>query len=233
MKLRLQIAKTVRVASIFGLTMGLLAGMTSGLVFAIGEGQIEGGDIYRIKNLTKASAFASTQTAEPCDTVQYKVRMHNPGPGVVNSVNVRATLPATVSATNTSTVTISGSNMQPATTTAQATLNISKPQKVSYISGSTQLLDTNSTVISSLPDGVIGSGVNIGSVGVSLNEIRFVVFQAKIDCDTPPPASDGACTSLAVQVISQEGRQVTATVSGSVTNAEIVGYAINWGDGFL
>ncbi len=232
MRLRLQIAKTVRTASIFGLVVGMLTGLSSGLVFAIGEGQIEGGDIYRIKNVTKNSGFASVQTADPCETVQYKIRLHNPGPGVVGNVNVRASLPSTVSATHTSTATISGSNMQPATTTAQATLNLSSAKKLNYIAGSTELLNTNSGVISSLPDGVIGSGVNIGSVGVSLNEIRFVVFQAKVDCDTPPPpVSDGACTGLAVQVVSQQGRQVTATVSGSVTNAEIVGYVINWGDG--
>ncbi len=158
----------------------------SGVVSAMGEGQIEGGDIYKIKNVSKNTAFADPQSADKCETVQYKVRMHNPGPGVVNNVNVKATLPATASTQNVSTVTITAQNAQPSTRSDTATLNISTAQKVEYISGSTQLLDTYSNVIKGLPDGIIGSGINIGSVGVSLNEIKFVQFKAKVDCPKEP-----------------------------------------------
>ena len=158
----------------------------SGVVSAMGEGQIEGGDIYKIKNVSKNTAFSDPASADKCETVQYKVRMHNPGPGVVNNVNVKATLPANVASQNVSTVTITAQNAQPSTRSDTATLNISTPQKVEYISGSTQLLDTLSNPISALPDGIIGSGVNIGNVGVSLNEIKFVQFKAKVDCPKPP-----------------------------------------------
>lgn len=158
----------------------------SGAVSAMGEGQIEGGDIYKIKNVSKNTGFSDPATADKCETVQYKVRLHNPGPGVVNNVNVKATLPANVATQNVSTVTITAQNAQPSTRSDTATLNLSTAQKVEYISGSTQLLDTYSNVIKGLPDGIIGGGVSIGNVGVSLNEIKFVQFKAKIDCPQQP-----------------------------------------------
>jgi uncharacterized repeat protein (TIGR01451 family) len=154
---------------------------------AIGEGQIEGGDIYRVSNASKGSGFANTANADPCDTVQFKVRLHNPGPGDVTSTLVRATLPSGASTTHTSTVTISGQNMQPATTSDTATVNLSHAQTIGYQSGSTQLLNANGGVIRALPDGIVGGGVSIGTVGVSLKEIVFVQFKAVIPCKPQPP----------------------------------------------
>lgn len=168
----------------------------SGTAQAIGEGQIAGGDIYKLKNVTKNSAFADTAFADKCETVQYKVRLHNPGPGIVNNVHVKATLPSTAATTHVSTVTITGQNAQPATVSDTATLKVSTSQKVEYISGSTQLLDTHSNVLTGLPDGITagGSGVSIGNVGVSLNEIKFVQFKAKLDCPQQPPCVDNPQT---------------------------------------
>lgn len=151
-------------------------------VIAANQGQIEGGNIYRVKNVTDNTEFVDPVNADKCETLQYKVRIHNPGPGFLNNVNVKATMPAGASTTNTSTITVSSQNADPSSTSDNAVVNLSSAQSVKYVSGSTQLLDANGNVIQTLSDGVAAGGVNIGNVGVSINEKRFVQFQAKVDC---------------------------------------------------
>ncbi len=168
----------------------------SGTVSAIGEGQIAGGNIYTVRNVTKAGAYADVISADKCETVKYSIRLHNPGPGAVNNVNVRVNLPTGASTTNTSTATITSQNSIPATVSDTTTVNISSSQKITFISGSAQLLDANGGVLQGLSDQLVnGSGVNIGEVRVSLEQIKFVQFQAKIDCPTPPtPCVDNPAT---------------------------------------
>ncbi len=152
---------------------------------ALGEGQIERGDIYYSKNLTSGSNFADPTAADKCDTLQYKILMHNPGATPVTNVTIKVNLSSAATTQNVSTATISAQNAFPATVSDTATVNISTAQSVTYISGSTQLLDHTNTVINNLPDGITGSGVNIGTVGVSVNEVKYVQFKAKIDCPKP------------------------------------------------
>lgn len=156
---------------------------------AASEGQIEGGNIYRVKNVTQNIDFTNPVNATSCDTVQYRVRIHNPGPGALSAVNVKATLPAGAATTNTSTVTISAVNADPASTSATATVNLSSALSIGYLGGSTQLLDQNGNFISNLPDGITAGGVNIGNVGVSTQEKRFVQFAAKVNCPSTPPVT--------------------------------------------
>ncbi len=177
---------TKRVAiTLSGLTAAAIMAL-SGTAGAIGEGQIAGGDIYRSKNFTKNGEFSDTTFADKCETVQYKIRLHNPGPTSVTNVNVKVNLPNTVDTTNVSTATITSQNSQPSTVSDTTTVKLSTAQKIDYLSGSTELLDTYSKHIANLPDGILGGGVNIGTVGVSLNEIKFVQFKAKVDCPKPP-----------------------------------------------
>ena len=209
--------------------IGLMA--AGGAGHAIGEGQIEQGDIYRIKNITKNSLFADPASADKCETVQYKVRLHNPGPGVVSNVNVKATLPTTAASTNVSTVSITAQNAFPVTVSDIATLFLSTPQSVSYVSGSTQLLDTNSAVLANLPDGIIGSGVNIGSVAVSLLNIKFVQFQAKVNCPPPPAQPVFTCDKLSVLAQANRMAQVSAFATTALNGAVYNHAVIDWGDG--
>lgn len=205
---------------------GLLVMSFSGTTTAVGEGQIAGGDIYRVKNVTKGGAFMDPAGAAKCETVQYKIRLHNPGPGEVTNVNVRVNFPAGATTQHTSTATITAQNSQPASVSDTATLNLSSSLAVSYISGSTQLLDTHSNVISSLPDGITGSGVNIGKVGVSLKEIKFVQFKAKTECkETPPPPKpekEFKCEALNATRISRTEYKFTAVAH--VKNVTIQNY---------
>lgn len=161
-----------------------------GVVNAEGEGQIEGGNIYRVRNVTKGGDFTDPANADACDIVQYKVRIHNPGPGALSEVNVKATLPAGAATSHTSTVTVSAQNADPASTSDTAVVNLSSSQSISYISGSTELLNPSGGVISGLPDGITQGGVNIGNVGVSIDQLRFVQFKAKINCPEQPPCTD-------------------------------------------
>jgi hypothetical protein len=154
---------------------------------AASEGQIEGGNIFRIKNITKNVDFTDPANADACDTLMFRVRIHDPGPGFLTDVRVKATLDSNVADSHISTVTVSAINADPDSTSDTATLNLSSSQSISFVSGSTQLLDANGNVIRTLPDGITQGGVGIGNVGVSIAEKRFVQFQVKVSCPAPAP----------------------------------------------
>ncbi len=156
------------------------------VVFAAAEGQVEGGDIYRIKNETKNIDFSDPQAAGPCENLTYKVRVHNPGPSPLSQVYVKVNLPNSKATTNVSTVTVSSQNADPSSTSDSATLKLSQALKVNYVPGSSQLLDANGSYIQSIADVTSGNAVNIGNVGVSIQQKRFVQFKAKTDCAKPP-----------------------------------------------
>lgn len=151
---------------------------------AAAEGQIEGGGIYYAKNITKGTGFDDPISADKCETVQYRVRIHNPGPGDIQGVTVKATLPSGVSNNASSTATVSSINSDPASVSDTATVNLSGSYKVNYVPGSTQLLGPSAEVLQTLPDTILTSGVSVGRVGVSLGEKRFVQFSAKVNCET-------------------------------------------------
>lgn len=156
-------------------------------------GQIEQGDIYRAKNMTTGSAFADNITATCGDTVAFRVRIHNGGPETLTNVKVKATLVTAAGTSHGSTVTLTADNNQDGkTVTANAGVTTAATTTAVYVAGSTQLLDYSTTpggesVIKNLPDGVLTDGVNIGSVGPTTPQTEEVQFQAKLNCETPPP----------------------------------------------
>jgi uncharacterized repeat protein (TIGR01451 family) len=173
---------------------------------AAAAGQIEGGDIYRVKNVTQNSAFANSVTADKCQVVQFKVRIHNPGPDPLTGVQVSATLPSSAQSSISSLVTVSAANANPTSVTDTASVTLPAAYSISYQPGSTQLLDPSNALLQTLPDGIVSGGVNVpGGVGVSLGQIRFVQFSANINCPvtpavtptpTPTPAPGKGVTSL-------------------------------------
>ncbi|MEK7561959.1 MAG: hypothetical protein AAB541_03810 [Patescibacteria group bacterium] len=154
---------------------------------AVGEGQIESGDIYRIKNITKNIDFVDPANADSCNLLEYKVRIHDPGPGFLTNVNVWVDLPSGADTNNISTIVVSAQNANPLSTFDTATLNLSSAQGVSYVNGTTQLLDASGNVIQNLPDGITQAGIAIGNVGVSFNNRKYVQFQARVSCPAPVP----------------------------------------------
>ncbi len=153
---------------------------------ALAAGQIEGGNIYRVKNVTQNSAFTDPANATCGDTVQFRVRIHNPGPEEINNVHVAATLPANVSTSHSSAVTVSASDA-PDVITDTAGVNLDKAGSLNYLAGSTELLDPNGSVLQGLGDGIVGGGVNLPTaIGVSNNQMRLVQFSAKVSCPETP-----------------------------------------------
>lgn len=155
----------------------------SGQAFASSPGQIDGGDIYRVKNVTQNSAFGASATAGTCEEVQFKVLLHNSRYGSVDNVVAKATLP---SGGGTSTMTVTyDSNGPEHSVSGSASLALTGGAKsVTYEPGTSQVLDENSKVIKNLPDGITSGGVNTGTLNGSTSE--FVTFKAKTDCPTPP-----------------------------------------------
>ena len=195
-------------------------------VRAASEGQIEGGNIYRVKNVTKNVDFTDPANADACDVLQYKVRIHDPGPGALTDVRVKADLPSGAATSNVSTITVSAINADPSSTTDTATVNLSSSQSISYQNGTTQLLDANGNPLSTLSDGITQGGVGIGNVGVSINEKRFVQFQAKVSCPTPSPTTFNSTQNVTATATasanatcppSQSGDSVTVSANGSAT----------------
>jgi uncharacterized repeat protein (TIGR01451 family) len=214
--------------SIKSATVGLFASVAVLAFPAVAlatNGQVEGGDIYRIKNVTKNVDFTDPASADKCDLLTYKVRVHNPGPSPLTNVKVKATLPGGAATTHTSTVTVSADNSSPASTSDNAVLKVSSSQSIAYQSGSTQLLDAHDGFLKTLPDGITSSGVTIGNVGVSIEEKRFVQFNVKVDCPVAPPQVSFACTALDVVKVSRT--QFDFTAHATATNVAIAGFVFN------
>lgn len=163
----------------------------SATVFAAANGGIESGSIYFAKNVTKGTGFSKTSAADKGETVQYRVRIHNPGPGVISGTTVKATIPSGVTNNANSTVTLNAINNSQGTVTDTTAVNLAGSYTVAYIPGSTELLDASAVKISTLPDTILSSGVNVGNVGVSLAEKRFVQFSVKINAPEVPKCPAG------------------------------------------
>lgn len=200
----------------------------AGPALASSPGQIDGGDIYRIKNLTQNSDYNTTASATCNDELQYKVRLHNSGFGSVDNVTAKATLP---SAGGTSTMSVNYESTGPENSVSgSATLNLSKGT-VSYESGSSQLFDKDNNLIKSLPDGVTNGGVNIGSINGSTAE--SIAFKAKVTCPTTPvtppstpstPSTPAAPTTTTTLVNTGPGDVIGAFSAATVAGA--LGYRL-------
>jgi hypothetical protein len=151
---------------------------------ASSPGQIGGGDIYKIKNLTQNTKYSTQASANACDELEYSLTLHNPGYGQITNVITKATLPAGASTSNTSNATITYSDGIGSPVNASATVNLTTAQSISYENGTAKLFDGSGNVIKALPDGITSGGVNIGSLNGSTTE--YVNFKAKVNCPTPP-----------------------------------------------
>ncbi len=205
------------------------------IAHATGVGQIEQGDIYRVKDVTTNTAFADNISAACGDIVAFRVRIHNGGPDTITNVKVSATLNTASSTSHGSQVSLSAdNNLHNAVVTANAGVQTSNATTASYVSGSTQLLNYSITpggesVIKNLPDGILSGGINIGSIGPLTTNTEEVQFQAKVNCPTPvhPQFS---CTAL--DVVTSPNRKVDATVRFTATGgASLNSVNFNWGDG--
>jgi LPXTG-motif cell wall-anchored protein len=153
-------------------------------VFAAAVGQIEGGDIFRVKNVTQGTSFVDPVSATCNDTVQFRARIHNPGPDPLQNVNVKVGLNDLSASISMTADNVQGGMTEAVTDTAG--VNLDQGAKLSYVAGSAELLDANKSKIQSLDNSLFTSGVNVGTVGVSTEQKRFVQFDAQVVCEVPP-----------------------------------------------
>lgn len=158
---------------------------------ALAAGQIEGGNIYRVKNVTQNSAFTDPASATCGDTVQFRVRIHNPGPDPLTNVTASATLASNQGTSHSSTMTVSSPDANPNSINDTAGVNTNTASTIAYVAGSTQLLDPNGSVMQTLGDGIVSGGVAVpGTVGVSTEQMRLVQFSAKVNCPETPVCTE-------------------------------------------
>ena len=175
------------------------------------KGQVEGGDIYWAKNIA-SGGFVDPANATCGDTVQFRVRLHNPGPSPLTNVNVKATLSSAVATSHSSTVTTTSESAQPSTTTDTAGVTLDKAGKLVYIAGSTELLDANASKMSTLGETIFTTGVNVETVGVSTQQKRFVQFQVKVECPTTPTTPVTPTTPKTPEAPKALGTQAPAVI---------------------
>lgn len=193
---------------------------------------IETGDIFWAKNVTKNTNYTDPTNADACDVIQYRVRIHNAGQDeILKNVTVQASIPGGTSTQNIATVIVRASNAVPSTASDTSTVNISTAQRVTYINGSTQLLDNNGNFLNNLNDINSGAGASVGNVGISINEKRFVQFKANIGCPEPPKTPVYSCDAFNITANINRSVKVS-TFSTTATNGAVFKNAtVNWGDG--
>lgn len=193
---------------------------------ALAAGQIEGGNIYRVKNVTQNSAFTDPANATCGDTVQFRVRIHNPGPDPLTNVTASATLPSNQGTSHSSTMTVSSPDANPNSINDTAGVRTDKASTIAYVAGSTQLLDPNGSVLQTLGDGVVSGGVAVpGTVGVSTEQMRLVQFSAKINCPETPenPETPKTPTGVTPSAIASTG---PAELFSGLAGVSALGYGV-------
>lgn len=147
-------------------------------VFANSPGQLAGGDLYQVRNVTKNTSYGNTVAATCNEVVKFNFKLSNTEYGMLYGVKVSANLAA-------------GSATATATNSANAAVSVSDTAKVtvdkgslSYIAGSTQLYTVDGQLIKNLPDGITTGGVTTGNLAGSTRQ--YVYFQAKVNCPEVP-----------------------------------------------
>ena len=219
--------QTKLIGAVIGLVSLVVAAVAMApLASADGQGGIGGGaNLYEIANLTTNSGYANPQSAKACDQLEYSVELNNYGYTPVSNINVSATLPSTSSTTNTSDLTITYNDGVASKTTGSATLDLSSAQTVSYVSNSTELIAGSN--VTKLSDGIIGSGVNVGSLNGSTTE--FVNFKVNVGCPTVTPPSY-ACTELGITAEDNNTVKISNFATTQANGATFTNAVINWGD---
>jgi hypothetical protein len=205
-----------------------IVALTGATAFAGTPGQLTGGNnLYEVKDLTTSGSYAKTISPACNDEIEYSMLVNNGGYGELTSVNLTATLP---SAGGTSTATAT-TNLGGATG-ASDSVNVTLPSNASQtlVKGSTVLYNGNGTAISTLPDTINTSGVNIGSLDGSTYE--FVNFKVQVSCSTPvPPTPVYTCDELTVNTTTDNKTVTLSALKTTATNgATFNNVTINWGD---
>ena len=199
-------------------------------------------DFVRGRVSGSSNDFSDPVNDACADGTQYSVRVyvHNganqtlnnngTGPGVAHDTKVKVNIPALTS--DKITGTISASNAATVNDTLAINCNGSA-MELSYVSGSAieQRIDGST---SPLGDNIVSSGALIGTKTPNGDvwgcfEQRVIVY-LKVKVSKPAPTvSKGECKVTDVKVF--DNRKVRVSITGKTTNATIVGYLTDFGDG--
>lgn len=168
--------KFASLAALF--VMPVLGVLFSAPVFADSPGQLAGGDLYQVRNVTKNTGYSNTVAATCNEVVKFNFKLSNTEYGMLYGVKVSANL-----ASGSATATATNSANEPVSVSDTANVTLSKGS-LNYVAGSTQLFTVEGQLIKNLPDGVTTGGVSTGNLAGSTRE--FVQFQAKVNCPEEP-----------------------------------------------
>lgn len=145
-------------------------------LFSHGVGQIESGNIAQASMSGASGSYSDPLVADLGMKVTVALRLHNGGPDELTGTRVTARIPNGAASSLSIRLVARPRNAHPPSTGDTATVQVKGggPGCVTYVPGSTSLYDQHFGLIKNLPDGITGEGVPIGTVGVSLEQIRFV-----------------------------------------------------------
>jgi hypothetical protein len=151
-------------------------------LFSPGVGQLERGNIVRASLNGASGSYSDPLFVHLGSTVTVAIRLSNGGPDDVVGTRVSASLPNAAASSLSVGLVARPRNAHPPSAGDRATIEIEgdEPGCIAYVPGSTRLYDRHFGLIGDLPDGIAGAGVSIGSVGVSIEEIRFVSLDLKL-----------------------------------------------------
>ncbi|MGB3946062.1 MAG: hypothetical protein WBK76_04475 [Candidatus Saccharimonadales bacterium] len=184
--------------------MPVLGVMVSAPVFADSPGQLSNGPAnYKVRNVTKNTAYAQSVDATCNETVKYSITLSNSDYGLLTNLMVKANIGSgaiNASATNTAneTTAVSGT----------ATVNVDKGT-LAYVPGSTVRITSDGKSTVPLADGIVSGGVNAGNLNGST--AIFVQFQAKVNCPTPEVKYIKVCELATKDIITIDEKAFDAT----------------------
>src|SRR6185312_2701525 len=141
-----------------------------------------------IADLTRGSQFHDPLRASPCDELEYRARLYNPGPGNLTLVRVAADI-NTIRRYTTMipTIVVYTPDGAISETAFQSRIVVPVAQTQEYVAESTQILDNAGRVARTsagkqLADGVTasGNGISIGTVNVGVTE--YFAFRTRLSC---------------------------------------------------
>lgn len=206
------------------------------------------------KNVTAGETeYKDSTNAKPNDEVQVMLWHHNrenPAGPQASNVKVQFIVPSTEGTIHQITG-ISSADNAPTISDATTVNTAPKVTKLNYIPGSAKFRynkgaadgnpacqtgfdypPANCYVTVSLPDSIVTNGVNLDTIrGGPLRgcNAHHETVAIKVVVKEKPKPSTGVCKVASLEVIGD--RKVRVSVTGTVENAEIVGYEINFGDG--
>ena len=209
------------------------------------------------KNVTKGETeYKDVTNADPNDVVQVMLWHHNrqnptAGP-MANNVRVRFVVPNSYGKSHVITG-ISSADNAPTISDGTTVNTAPKDTDISYVAGSAKFRYNKGAADGraecetgfayppdscyatvSLPDSVVTSGVNLDTIrggplrGCNAHH-ETVAIKVVVKEKPVPPVSSGVCKAATLDVYAD--RKVQVSVTGTVNNAEIIGYEIDFGDG--